>query len=124
LIAALGWSLGCGDGGSPPDIPTPGLLGLSLSSPNTNDGALLLTITGGVVTDVQPATGYTLASAGTGTSTVRVVLTGSVSSGLVAQISVPDTRKAGSYLISVDQAAARGTYAIQNVSGYLIQVVP
>ena len=124
LAAVLGWSLGCGDGGAPPDIPTPGLLGLWLSSPNVNDGALLVTITGGIVDSVQPAPGYTLSSAGAGTSTVRVVVTGNVASGIVAQILVPDTRRAASYHITVDQAAARGSYALQNVGGYAIEVLP
>jgi hypothetical protein len=101
---------------------TAGTLDVRLASPNTDDGAVLLTISGGPVDSVEAA-GYTLYSAAAGAST-RFIATGNVGSGTIARIHVPDVRLASRYVASIDQAAARLTYAQRDLAHYRVTLVP
>jgi hypothetical protein len=49
----------------------------------------------------------------------RILITGRIASGVVARMWVPDTRKVSLYVATVDEAAARVTYQLQDLSrGY------
>ena len=55
-------------------------------------------------------------------TTVRVVLSGQIGDGDVLEFSVPDISKLGNYAVTVEQAAARGTYALLDPTGYNISL--
>lgn len=114
-LALLAAACGGGDPG-PTDEPQPGHLRATLTTPNASDGALLVRIVG-ELSNLEAVGGYRIASAVTGTTT-RLVLTGNVTGGDVLRFAVPDVRKLGSYLIIVDQVAARDTYALLDTGGY------
>ena len=103
--------------------PTAGALNVSLTSPNTDDGAVLLTISGGPVDSVE-AIGYTLYTAPAGPNTLRLIATGNVGSGTIARIHVPDARQASRYVTSIDQVAARSTYAQRDQAQYSVSLAP
>jgi hypothetical protein len=103
--------------------PTAGALDVSLSSPNTDDGAVLLTISGGPVDSVEAA-GYTLYSAAAGANTLRLIAAGNIAAGTIARIHVPDVRLASRYVASIDQVAARLTYAQRDLAQYRVALVP
>lgn len=126
LAAALVASLTCGgggDGGTGPTPPDPGLVDLVLATPNSNDGALLLSITGALVNSVT-AQSFEVASVGAGSSTVKLLVRGNLTDGVIAQITVPDRHKLSSYQVTVNQAAARTTYQQQPLAGYAVNLSP
>lgn len=109
LAAILIASGGCG-----PDGPTPpgaGDLTLSLTTPNTSDGALLLHITGGPVTSVSGRGSLVVVGSQTA-SGYRVVVTGPLTNGDFATIHVPDVTQNSRYLVLVEQVADGTTFAL------------
>jgi hypothetical protein len=102
--------------------PTAAALNLSLSSPNADDGAVLLTISGGPVDSVE-AVGYGVYMARPGAETVRLIVTGELASGTIARIHVPDSRQMSSYSAKILQVAAR-TYAQRDLVSYTASLIP
>jgi len=88
-----------------------------LSGPNTDDGAVLLTISGGPVDSVE-AVGYTVYTARAGAETLRLIVTGDLGPGPIARIHVPDGRHVSRYSVSIGQVAARVTYAQRDPAPY------
>ncbi len=115
-LSLLG-GISCGGG----DGPAGGLLDITLTTPNNNDGAMLLVISGGEINSVE-GTGYQTYSAVAGSTTARVVIIGDITNGLVARIVVPDLSLASNYTAYVEQAAARDTYFLQSSGGYAVTV--
>jgi hypothetical protein len=116
----------CGDGGpTGPAGPTPGVLKVALTTPNADDGALLLTISGGRVSTVEAAAaGYQVYTAQPDTLTTRVLVTGDIGAGEVVRIHVPDTRSVAAYHATIAQAASRTTFAQRALTGYSLAVAP
>lgn len=120
-LVLVGLSCGGGDSGTGPSSPDPGPVNLVLTTPNSNDGALLLSITGGTVTSVAQQ-GYEVLASAPG-ATTKLLVRGTIAGGPIATITVPDRHKLTSYHVTVLQAAARGTYqqlAVQSYSAALI----
>jgi hypothetical protein len=103
--------------------PTAAALTVSLSSPNGDDGAVLLTVSGGPVDSVE-AVGYRVYTAQVSAETLRVIITGSISSGPVARIHVPDSRQVSRYSAEIGQVATRVTYAQRDPAPYDVRLVP
>ncbi|HKG94518.1 MAG TPA: hypothetical protein VKA84_21570 [Gemmatimonadaceae bacterium] len=104
-----------------PTGPTRGALSLGLTTPNADDGAVLLAIDGGPVDSVTAVGAYRVyggaAGAPAGTP-LRVIVRGTLAAGPVARVWVPDVSAVGAYRVTVEQAAARTTYGQRSVSGY------
>jgi hypothetical protein len=103
--------------------PVPGVLNLSLIAPQGDEGAVLFTVMGGPVDTVE-AVGPGLYSARIDASTLRVVITGDLSSGLIARIRIPDDRLASQYTATVSQVALRSTYTQRDPERYAIALAP
>jgi hypothetical protein len=121
LLAACGASTPTGVTPTPvtPVAPAavPGWLTISLDTPNANDGAVQLAVSGPVIEAAEVTGGFD------GLATVSatqawIVVTGAVGDGAVARIRVPDLNKASQYSVSVQAVAARGTYALGSTAGY------
>lgn len=123
LVACGGGSPTGSDSSPPPVTATSGWLTVQLNTPNSNDGAVQFAVSGpGVdsVRTVPPYAGHGLVSvSGTG----HLLITGSVTSGVVARVWVRDVTKAAQVTASVRAAAIRTTYGLQDVSGYRALVV-
>ena len=125
LLALIATACGKGDLVSPhtpdTDRATPGWISLSLTTPRTDDGAVQLRVFGAAIDSVQLSGVGGFASMSGGVA--RFLITGRIASGVVARMWVPDTRKASIYVATVDQAAAKVTYQLQDVSqGYAARV--
>ncbi len=120
VLAVLAGACGGGDGGTVG--PTAGVFMVGLVTPNTDDGALLLTVSGGPVTAVEPAGQYQLYTAHPDSVTTTILVTGNIAAGAVLRLQVPDTRRLGSYRASVAQAASRGTFDQQALASYSLSV--
>ncbi len=115
--------LSCGGGGStgpstppppPPPPPPTGPWEVTLSSPNSGDLGLLLSVGGGPVDSITVPSGSIVI--GEGASSRRVLLRGSFSSGLIARVWVP-TSSTGSYSAQLLQVAGPD-YAQRDVDAY------
>ena len=133
--AALLGSCGGGDGGMaptqpPPVQPTapvavPGTLTVHLATPNTDDGAILLEITGlapaaEITSPVQGALVHTRAN---GTS-ARVAVFGSLGAGALVRFSVPDVNAVQQYGAHVIEASDQGSALRASVTGYKLTIAP
>jgi hypothetical protein len=110
--------LTCRDGAGP---PVPGTLKLRLVSSNV-DAGVMVTISGGPVDSARTNHPY-FAARRVSDSEFRLVVGGSVGSGVIAEIWVPDTRAVASYAATVVQAAVAVTLAQRPVESYVVQVV-
>ena len=123
LLSALVASAGCGGSDSGPTGPVAGPLRVVLTSPNTDDGAVMFQVTGVVDSVVAPA-GLTLFQSTPGPNVVRAIVTGNVGSGSnLLTLYVPDIGKASSITTLVLQVAARGTYQQRAAGAYSLQVM-
>ena len=125
LIVLLATACGSGELVNPhiPDVDraTPGWVTLKLTTPRADDGAVQMSVLGPAMDSLQLSVPGGFASLSNGIA--RVLITGSIVGGTVARFWIPDTRKASIYVAAVDQAAARGTYQLQDLSqGYAASV--
>ena len=117
----------CGGDHTPtePAGPVPGVLNVALTTPNADDGAVLLTISGAPVVSVEAASpAYQVYSFTPDTNNVRVLVSGDIATGALLRIHVADTRRAASYRATIAQAASRTTFAQRTLSGYSFTVTP
>ena len=117
----------CGSEGSstgpvtPPPAPTAGWLTVQVNTPRNDDGAIQLSVSGPGV-DSARIVGYdgfvTVSATG-----ADLIATGNMSNGTVAQIHVPNIARSAEYQVAVVAAAARDTYALQDLNGYRAVIV-
>ena len=118
LAAALAM-LACSKG--TPTGPQPGTLSVQLQTPNSGaDGAMLFTLSGPTtVTNVRASTGDTLWTTDFSATTTKVVLTGSIGSGVILRFDVPDVNQYGQYLASISQVAKSSDYSMRSLTNYV-----
>jgi len=99
--------------------PRPGYLEIRLTSPNIDDGGLHFTV-GGARIDSVTTNFPLIASHVTSDSLWHVVVGGSIGTGTVAKVWVPDTRLASHYTGTVLEVVVRTTNAQRPATGYAI----
>ncbi len=125
VIAAI--TIACGgdsnnDGTGPGEnTSNPGFVNVTLTTPNSNDGALLLTLSGGTIDSLTASAG-TIFFASTGTNTFRVMVAGTITGGAIVRFWMPDRRNVSQYSATLEQAAARSTYEQQAIGGYSLSI--
>ena len=112
---------GCGS--KEPTGPVAGELVITLTSPGATDGAVLLRLVG-PVDEVQAEGSYLVESAALSDGITRIVVVGTIVSGPVARISIPDMSQASQYFGLVEQVADRGSFALLSVAGYSVTIAP
>ena len=103
--------------------PTAGTLTVNLASPNSDDGAVLFTISGGPIDSVA-SSGHQIYSARLDANTLRLIVTGDVASGTLATLYLADMRLASSYSVTLNQVAARASYAQHDPASYTLTLSP
>lgn len=117
-FALLGLLAACGGGVvSPPPPPPPPLSGdltVSYVGSGAAIGAMLFSISGGPVTSVTAAGGRPLqvSFAALATGTTKVVVAGTLATGDILTVRVPDISLATSYSVSVEQVADNVTFSL------------
>lgn len=125
LAAALAAGLvlsACGGGGGGTG-PTAGSLAVTFSTPNADDGAVLMTISGAQIDSVSFGS-YVGYSRKVNADSVVVVVAGHVAAGTLLTFAVPNTSAVSSYHAHILQVAQRSTYAQRALSGYGAVVGP
>jgi hypothetical protein len=97
----------------------PGVLDVILTTPNADDGAVLLTIDGAV--DSVQGGPYVIFSTLSATD-ARVVVTGNVVAGVIARLYVADLSTADQYGTNLLEVAQRGTFALRAPTAYQLQL--
>lgn len=120
-LIALVAGTACSDKKEPAG-PTAGDLTVKLASSSQTDGAVLLLIQGGVVSGITAAGSYQAQSASTGTNSVRVVVTGAITSGDLLTVHVPDLSAAASYTVKLEAVADRNTFVLNDPAAYTISI--
>ncbi len=125
---ALAVSVACGDGDGVTDVPVPavpvpGTLVLSLTSPNSDDGAILLSISGGGITAPTVAsTSHVLFSRLTGTTSINAVVVGNITAGPLLRFDVPDVGGASAYTGTITEVADRANALRTTLTGYSLEI--
>ncbi len=124
VLAAI--TIACGgdttNGGTgPAETSNPGFVIVTLATPNSNDGALLLTLSGGTMDSLTASAG-TIFFASTGTNTFRVMVAGTIGDGPIVRFWMPDRRNVAQYLATLEQAAVRTTYEQQDIGAYSLSI--
>lgn len=122
LLAAVAITVNCGGGGTENNDPTPGDLTLTLNTPNSNDGAIRLTITGPDAPTAVTAVGggVQVFKSALGT-TMTIIVTGALADGPLLHITVPDTRDDEDYNVAVNEVSST-SYAVVATTGYSVDV--
>jgi hypothetical protein len=115
-LALFGWTLGCGGGSTGPKA---GTATVSLVTPNADDGAVLVTLTGPGLANAQSASSsYHVYWRAVSPSEVRAIVVGDLSAGAVLTVSIDDVSKVGQYGGTVVEAASRNDVVRTSVAGY------
>jgi hypothetical protein len=103
LFALLGIASACGEGATTPPVPSsPTALRIDLETPHTDDGAVVVTLRGPDVSNLQaasPRLSRLFAASTAGTSEVRLIVVGDLKGGALATVSIaratssPTTRR-------------------------------
>lgn len=122
VLAGVIAGCGGGDGGPPP--PTVGDLTVSFFQGSGQPGAILLTISGGAVESVSVPAGLGLqASSGPLTPGItRVVIIGTLHTGDILKVRVPDVAQATSYQVRIDQVADDVTFALIDPAPFTLTI--
>ena len=118
-LAVILTLFGCHEDNKTVEPTGPGVLDVILTTPNTDDGAILLTIDG-AVDSVQGAP-YVVFSTTSATG-ARVVVTGDVVAGVIARLFVPDVSTADQYVPQLVEVAQRSTYALRPTTSYQLKL--
>jgi hypothetical protein len=122
LVGAVVMSLECGGSTEPKGDPVPGNLVMTLSTPNTDDAAILLTLTGpGAPTSVTVQTGLRLFQSGGLGATTHLILTGPLTDGPLLTFEVSDLGSASSYHATI-QSVSSNNYQLRTVTGYSLTI--
>src|SRR5262245_264454 len=112
----------CNDPSGNGNRPTRGWLTLRLTSPNADDGGVLITVSGATIDSVR-TTQSNLVTRRESASSIRVIIGGNLTSGMIGEILVPDTRQVSQYTALIQEVAARTTYQQRPLAGYSVSVV-
>jgi hypothetical protein len=126
LVAVLA---ACGGAASPTDptpTPTPnpqpaaqaGWLTIEFATPRADDGAVQFGISGPGIDSVRAMTPFQGVGGTVNTNTAFMVVTGTLRSGAIARIHVPDIGRAAQYQATVQAVAQKSSYQLQATAGY------
>jgi hypothetical protein len=119
LVAAVGLAACGGDEPTPEPKPVAGEVTVVLATPFAGqDGGMVVRVIGPV--DTITAVGSYQVSFVRQGNISRAVVTGNIEAGDLLRVRVPDLAQVSGYAAFVEQAAARDTYALLDVSGYAL----
>ena len=115
-VALMGAGLACGGGSTGPKA---GTATVSLVTPNSDDGAVQLTLTGPGLANPQSANStYHVYWRVVSASEVRAIVVGDLAAGAVLTVDVDDVGKIGQYGGTVVDAASRTDVSRASLGGY------
>ncbi|MFW6202030.1 MAG: hypothetical protein ACOC8B_05600 [Gemmatimonadota bacterium] len=119
--------IACGDDADPPTEPdpdpTPGHLSVSLTTPNDDDGAILLRVDGGPMTSPAAASSdHAFFFRETSATSVVVLLAGEIETGALLEFEVEDVDDAAAYSAEILEVADRENALRDDLADYALTV--
>jgi hypothetical protein len=112
----------CGDSAIAPPV-SPLALQVALASPQSDDGAIVITLHGPDVSDVRAVSGAYLAfTRAAGVAETRVIVVGDVIAGPVLTFTAGAGHRLGEYSATIEQVATRADALRGDVSGYGVTI--
>ncbi|MGQ0703457.1 MAG: hypothetical protein ACT4PM_10040 [Gemmatimonadales bacterium] len=119
LLCGLPLAAACGNGGEPSNA---GDLLVTYHAGSSDAGAMMLTISGGMVENVTAVGSQAVSFSKPFPTTTRVVVIGTFTTGDLLRIRVPDVSLATSYVVRADQVAHTETFALIDPSQHTFTV--
>ncbi len=107
--------------GPPPPPSGPGFLQVLLQTPRTNDGALLITLSGGPLDSLRVSQ-TTLLTAPPGVNDQQLIIAGDVRAGVVLRFWVPERTNVANYRAVLNQVATRADFIQQSLTDYSLTI--
>ena len=121
VAAALVLALACG--GDDSTGPAAGTLVVSLTTPNSDDGGILFSVTGGEInTPTELTSSYVVFSRATGLTSINGVVVGDITAGSLATFEVPDIDQASSYTATIIEVATRDNALRESLDDYSLSI--
>jgi len=113
---AVSLLIACGDSSG----PSSGTLTVNLTTPNSGfDGAVMLVLSSPVApTSVTAGAGLALWGGPVTTTSAKLVLTGTITSGPILTLQVNDVNQVSQYSVSLQQVASTGFVLRSSLTGY------
>lgn len=119
-VAALAALPACGDENAP---PTSGTATVSFVTPNTDDGAVLVSLVGPGVRDAQAGSfAYKAYWRVVSANELRLIVVGNLANGVVATVTVDDLSKISQYHAAVLEVASRADVVRASTAGYNVTI--
>lgn len=125
LGAVLCAATACGEGATPPPVPaSPTALRIDLQTPYTDDGAVVVTVRGPDLSNLQSASSAYLAYSRSDSATreVRLIVVGDLKGGALATAAITPGHQLSDYSATIQQVAARNDSLRDDLSGYHVSV--
>ena len=114
LLAAAG----CSDSTTPPTL---GVVTLSLVTPNADDGAMALVLTGPGITSIASGSGaYAVYWRVVSPTEARVIVVGDLSNGVLATAQIAEANRLSGYHVEILEVATRSDAVRPSTAGYAI----
>ena len=108
----------CSDSTTP---PTPGVVTLSLVTPNADDGAMALVLTGPGITSIASGSGaYAVYWRVVSPTEARVIVVGDLSNGVLATAQIAEANRLSGYHVEILEVATRSDAVRASTAGYAI----
>jgi hypothetical protein len=132
-VAALALAIGCSSDHAtspsppapppPPPLPAPGNAVVSLTTPNSDDGAVVVALRGPGLTTPEASDSATLFySRMASDSEARVIVVGNVTSGPIFNFKIAHGKDVSAYSAIIQQVATRGDSLRANTNGYTLTI--
>lgn len=110
----------CGESTTPPE---PGVVSLSLVTPNTDDGAMAMVLTGpGVASFSSGSSAYAVYWRVVSATEARVIVVGDLSNGVLATAQVAEANRLSGYHVGILEVATRSDAVRASTAGYAINL--
>lgn len=121
--AVLGMAGACGETSPLPAAPTPTVLRLDLQTPRSDDGAVVLTVQGPELSNLQAASSaYLIYSRPGAVDQMRVIVIGDLKGGPLVTLASGPGHQLSDYSVTIDQVATRTDTLRTDLSGYQVSV--
>lgn len=122
LALALGlFGSGCNDAAVAP--PVPGEVWVVLSTAHSDDGAIVFTLAGPGIGDLEPAsTDHVLYLRRVSADEVRVLVVGNLTNGVVLRAGVADVNDLTAYAARLAEVATRDDQVRESIGDYALQI--
>ncbi|HSG81957.1 MAG TPA: hypothetical protein VLC48_06900 [Gemmatimonadota bacterium] len=118
LVMATG--VACDDDSTAPAVA--GTFVVSLTTPSTDDGAIMFTISGGAATNPTLLDGTLQLYSSAGTNELTVVIVGDVEAGDLLEFDVPDVAAFDDYSAAIEEVADRTNDLVTPLTGYSLSI--